>query len=388
MVAPDAPGMTNPVALVIQIPVRRLSTDRTLRFESVRSLLDASRHLARLPYDAVIAPLSTGFQSLAGEILERDGGSPYAPILLAVANDPVCVAPFDACLPVDAVATVLPTLLRMRQQRIASHERYVSALEMLEQTQQLSRQRPETEVELLKNAIVRNVSHELKTPLLHVKSAVALLKEGDNDESRHAELVEYASSATSRLENIVSNITMLSYSLNVNPGPILLRDVVEAALRNLRRAWESRDHTERIHIEIPALLPPISADKQALITVMQLLIDNALKFSTKEVEVRACPNTDNSQVEVSVQDYGIGIAQERLAEIFEPFIQLDRESTRKVGGTGIGLSLVRLILEYHNATIHVDSRLERGSTFSFSLPIVAAWPGLPRDKRRSQNRTD
>jgi signal transduction histidine kinase len=365
--------MTQPVALLVQIPARRLPTDGSIRIDSARSLMEAARHLSRLPYDAVIAPLSNAYQNLAADLITRDD-SPYAPALFAIAAAPVLVEPFEACLPLESLGAVLPSYLRLRQQRIRDHERHLSALDALEHAQNAARHQPETEIEVLKNAIVKNVSHELKTPLLHVKSAVALLTENQGNTERMNELIEYASIATSRLEGIVKNITMLGDSLDVNPGPILLRDAVEAARRHLRRAWESRTETERIVVDFPQQLPPVYADKQALITVLQLLIDNALKFSEKEVVVRACPDNDNSQVEISVQDYGIGIADDRLGDIFEPFYQVDGSPTRRAGGTGVGLSLVKLILEYHNSEINVDSQLDKGSTFTFRLPIVHIGP--------------
>lgn len=93
--------------------------------------------------------------------------------------------------------------------------------------------RKSSEIELLKNAIVRNVSHELRTPLLQVKSAVSLIGEDASDEK----LVNYAKNAVSRLEIHIKNITMLGHSLDINVSPIILRDAIQYAKRDLTRIW-------------------------------------------------------------------------------------------------------------------------------------------------------
>ncbi len=225
----------------------------------------------------------------------------------------------------------------------------------------------QTELELLKNAIVKNVSHELKTPLMHVKAAVAMMREPNVDQEK---LIEYATNATSRLEAIVKNITMLGDSLDINPGPVIVREAIEAARRNLYRTWESRDQADRIKTQLPPNLPPIFADRQGIITVLQLLIDNALKFSTKDVIVHAHLSHDNAKITIAVQDFGIGIAKDKIDGIFQSFFQIDGSSTRRFGGTGVGLSIVKLILDYHNSYVEVESEINQGSIFRFTLPAM------------------
>ncbi|NWF68610.1 MAG: HAMP domain-containing histidine kinase [Chloroflexi bacterium] len=222
------------------------------------------------------------------------------------------------------------------------------------------------EINLLKNAIVRTVSHELKTPLLQVKSAVALLAEDAKDNR----LAEYATNATARLEGIVKNISQLADSLDLemSTGPVLVREIVDYAIRNLRRSWERKDDIPRIRIDLETNLPTVQGNKLNLGIVMQLLLDNALKFSDGEVQVRACRAEDG--VVISVRDDGIGIANDKLEQIFESFYQVDSSSTRKYGGIGVGLAIVRLILERHDVKISVESTPGAGSTFTFALPVA------------------
>ncbi|MBC7871669.1 MAG: HAMP domain-containing histidine kinase [Chitinophagaceae bacterium] len=228
----------------------------------------------------------------------------------------------------------------------------------------IQRKRTNNEVELLKNAIVHNISHELKTPLLQVKAAVSLIAEDLKDN----QLSQLAVNATARLEILVKNVTLLGSSLDINLGPVITRDAIEYARRNLGRVWEHREDGTRIKVHLEDHLPPVLADKQAISTALQLLMDNALKFSKKDIEVRAVVNGDH--VKISVRDFGIGIAKDQLDAIFEMFYQVDSSSTRRYGGMGVGLAIVRIILERHNTEINVESRVDEGSTFSFMLKRI------------------
>lgn len=301
-------------------------------------------------------------------IQEKSGANP--PIIFVVADYEQVLEGTAGTIPAAALNAALNACARLWAQQAELKARQSEYETELIELRARTERRTETEIDVLKNAIVKNVSHELKTPLLHVKSAVALLSEGGGDTRK---LIEYASSATTRLETIVKNITMLGDSLEINPGPVIVREAIDAARRSLRRTWESRDHTERIKVTLAPELPPVLADKQGLITVLQLLIDNALKFSEKDVLVDARLDSERSQIVISVQDYGIGIADDKLGGIFDPFVQLDGSSTRRFGGTGIGLAIVKLILDYHKSIIHVKSELGAGSIFTFSLPAV--WMG-------------
>jgi signal transduction histidine kinase len=118
-------------------------------------------------------------------------------------------------------------------------------------------------------------------------------------------------------------------------------------------------------------LPPVKADAEKISWAMLQLLDNAIKFTPAggQVTLSACLEAA-TLVMVSVTDTGIGIPPERLKEIFEPFHQLDGSSTRRFGGTGMGLALVRDILEAHGSVIEVESEDGKGSTFRFPLLVA------------------
>ncbi len=223
----------------------------------------------------------------------------------------------------------------------------------------------QSEISLLKNAIVRNVSHELKTPLLQVKSAVALIAEDDVDKK----LSSMAVQATARLETVVKNITLLADSMNGSLGPVLVHESLDHAIRNLRRIWVHKNATSRIERYIEGEIPPILGNQQGLSIVLQQLLDNALKFSKDTVHVQV--RTVGDKVHIAVTDKGIGIEPDKIKEIFESFYQIDSSPTRRFGGTGVGLAIVRLIMEKHNVEIDVKSTPGEGSTFAFAMPIAA-----------------
>jgi two-component system phosphate regulon sensor histidine kinase PhoR len=321
--------------------------------------------------DVVITVSATDSRDISCRLDTQSTPINYRPLLVRIAED--LSADFsDECADVilgpypRAVERHLQTLLDMRtenallSQKIQTLEddaaHFIKALE--------KQKRLSLEAEILKDAIVRNVSHELKTPLLQVKSAVALIAEG----IENRELVNYAKGATGRLETLVKNITLLGSSLDVNPGPVLVRETVEYAIRNLGRFWEHGDDVERIRTSYEKKLPPALADKQGLTTVLQLLMDNALKFSKDAIEVVV--DLKGNDLQFGITDYGIGIAKDQLDSIFDMFYQIDPSSTRRYGGTGIGLAIVRLILDHHETRIKVDSQVGKGSTFSFILPAA------------------
>lgn len=310
----------------------------------------AADDFSNQPADVVIATSTEQCDQLRNQF-----DNPEQPPLLVLITDHPTETCADLILPpqVDFIGYQVKQTLDMRKQ-------IAKLKDDLERQERIT-----NEVEILKNAIIKNVSHELKTPLLQVKAAVALMSEDSKDEK----LVEYAKGATGRLEMLVKNITMLGTSLNVNPGPVIVRDAIEYAKRNLGRIWEHRDDVSRIQVKLDDNLPPVMADKQGLSTVLQLLADNALKFSQGDIEIHASKQGNNF-VQIAVKDKGIGIAQDDVNKIFETFYQVDQSSTRRYGGTGVGLAIVRLILDHHHTHIHVNSTIEQGSTFSFILPQV------------------
>lgn len=325
--------------------------------------------LKRLQADAIIAPYGRAVSKTFRAMIETLA-LPHRPLLVFILNDDIASAPADLLLPPFqyAIQQSVNTALSQRAQQLKllrEQERQHAAGRDI--TPSAEEQRLiAAELDLLKNAIVHNVSHELRTPLLHVKSAVALLAE-DNESNK---LAGYATEAVARLEAIIRNFTQLANGLDIQLAPVLVQDSVDHAMRSLRRSWEHKANVERVLLDVDNTLPPVMADKQGLGVVLSQLLDNALKFSQDRVELSA--QRVGQSVVVSVHDYGIGIPKEKAEQIFDSFYQIDGSSTRRFGGTGVGLAIVRLILDRHHAQIRVESEEGRGSTFSFQLPIASA----------------
>jgi signal transduction histidine kinase len=114
----------------------------------------------------------------------------------------------------------------------------------------------------------------------------------------------------------------------------------------------------------------VTADAEKIRWVVNQLLDNAIKFTPSGGRVEVGAEPEAGRVRIWVADTGPGIAEERLPELFEAFHQLDGSATRRQGGTGLGLALVRMIVSAHDSAVAVDTRLGQGSRFSFDLPVV------------------
>ena len=229
-----------------------------------------------------------------------------------------------------------------------------------------------SEFNQLKANFVANVSHELRTPLTHIKGYTVLLSDGTlgplTADQRQALATTHG--AIVRLEQLINDL--ISYAAAARGDLTLNRRPCSAAMVVLQAVQRSQAKADRQRVQlvqdIAAEAPPVLADEEKLFWTLMQLIDNGLKFTQPDGRVTIAVSHAQGQVVLTVRDTGIGIAGDRLPEIFEPFQQLDGSSTRRYGGTGLGLALVRRILEAHGAHLEVASQLGQGSQFSFSLP--------------------
>lgn len=229
------------------------------------------------------------------------------------------------------------------------------------------------EVNRLKTNFVSNISHELRTPLTHIEGYSKLLQDslGPLNEEQHSALkvVLRAAERLGRLiEDLIAYASTAQGKMIIYPTAFSLSDLIETVLArpNIMIA------RTRIHLqtEIADDLPPTLADYEKVEWVVHHLLENAIKFTPEggEVEVRATQSGE--RLLVSIRDTGIGIPAEKIDELFEPFHQLDGDSTRHYGGAGLGLALVKQFVEAHGSTVKVLSQPSLGSVFSFDLPIA------------------
>lgn len=239
------------------------------------------------------------------------------------------------------------------------------------------------ELNQMKANFVANISHELRTPLTHIKGYMELMISDSlgplTEEQRHG--LQVSQKAADRLGNLIEDLIMFSMAshgeLSLKQEPLDLRRLVSMAVRNVTQKAEERG----VSIGVVARddVPMVQGDSEKIVWVLNQLLDNAVKFTPSGGRVVINLKEESSNlVMVTVTDTGIGIPSNRMQEIFEPFHQLDGSSTRRAGGTGLGLSLVRQIIEAHGSLLDVTSVEGRGTTFKF--PLLVAFPEGSRKK--------
>lgn len=240
------------------------------------------------------------------------------------------------------------------------------------------------EVDRLKSSFLATMSHELRTPLTSVIGYTEMLYEGLagplNGEQR-----EYLQTILSKADQLLQLITGVLEASVLESGPVPLHteplalpEIIRNVVSGLGPPAQSR------HITVVADqpdLPRALADGRRVRQVLRHLLTNAVKFTADRgdirVEVQVGPLQRNGDVDdprglrVMVADAGIGIAAEKQEHIFEPFFQVDSSSTRRYGGTGLGLTLAKSYIEANGGQLWVQSTLGQGSVFTFSLPAVA-----------------
>jgi signal transduction histidine kinase len=232
------------------------------------------------------------------------------------------------------------------------------------------------ELNQLKSNFISNVSHELRTPLTHIRGYLDLMSEGSlgdlSDEQTIALDVMLRSEA--RLEELIDK--MIQFSLEATGQFTLqlklanLGDVVNDALKQAKLKAASRPVV--LNVDLGKNPSMVRIDHEKIQWVVMELVDNAIKFTPSGGKIKvALDNVDNF-AQFQVADSGIGISPERMSEIFEPYHQLDGSSTRRYGGIGLGLALVKKIVEAHGSQVDVSSEVGIGTLIKFQLPIVGA----------------
>lgn len=233
-----------------------------------------------------------------------------------------------------------------------------------------------SELSQLKSNFVSNISHELRTPLTHIKGYIELLITESlgpiTDEQKHA--LQISQQSAGRLETLIEDLIMISLAsrgeMSIQQENVDIRRIANLAVKSsLGKATERSVNLQAV---IDEDVPFVQADSQKTAWVLHQLIDNGIKFTASGGSVAVGIKREGENlVVVSVTDTGIGIPASHLNDIFEPFHQLDGSSTRRYGGTGLGLSLVRQIVEAHGSMLDVHSVEGHGSTFKFPLLAVA-----------------
>ena len=230
----------------------------------------------------------------------------------------------------------------------------------------------EKEVLKLKSDFVSSVSHEFKTPITSIKALIERLLEGTvKDEARMKEYYSVIAQDTEDLDHLVGNILDVSKmeegKKQYDPSETDFKEWLEETITN----FFSRKTSRRFDIQNPETDPSIciNIDRNAMKLAITNLLDNAVKYSSEDSEIRVSHEKQENTLLVKIRDDGIGIPRNEQAKIFEKFYRgknaLDHSST----GTGLGLTIVKQVVETHGGKVKLESEPGKGSTFVISLPF-------------------
>jgi signal transduction histidine kinase len=230
----------------------------------------------------------------------------------------------------------------------------------------------EVELARMKSDFVSTVSHEFKSPLTSIRQIAEMLEAGRvPSESRRQRYYEVLLEQSERLSLLTDNV--LSFAKMEAGKKEFDFEVVDAGalLRELVSAIQDRVRHEGFEIEttIADSLPPVLADVSAISQAITNLIDNAVKYSAGSRKILVKTYVEHPHLVVAVQDFGVGIRKDEMDKIFDRFYRGGDELTRTVKGSGLGLTLVKQIVEAHQGSIKVESEPGKGSVFSIKLPL-------------------
>jgi NtrC-family two-component system sensor histidine kinase KinB len=272
----------------------------------------------------------------------------------------------------EGAASILPLAVdgserafRVRTTPMRDNEnRIVGAVTLLEDITHLR------EIDRLKSEFIATASHELRTPLTSVQMGVHLLLEGAVGEltDKQAEVLQACRQDCERLDKLMQDLLDLSKieAGENKPQLVSLRagDLIKGAVERLRTQVEAKGLALRV--ETPVDLPSVLADRTQIERVVSNLVTNAIRH-TKRGEIGISAERRGEQIAVSVSDTGSGVPKEYLSHIFDKFVQVPGATT---GGAGLGLAISRSIVEAHGGQISVQSEVEQGTTFTFTLPVT------------------
>lgn len=235
-----------------------------------------------------------------------------------------------------------------------------------------------------KDAFLAIVSHELRAPLNAILGWAAILRSPNTDEATRAhaaEIIERSARIQSKLiEDLLDSARVARGQLRLEVQPVDLTAVIEAAVDVMHPAAEAKEI--EVHQTFVVEREVITGDPDRLQQIVSNLLSNAIKFTPSGGRVDIRLERADPHVRISLTDTGKGISSEYLPYVFERFHQADGSSTRRHSGLGLGLSLVRNLVELHGGTVHAESPGEGcGATFTVNLPLRAVRPQAPDAQR-------
>lgn len=243
-------------------------------------------------------------------------------------------------------------------------------LELAETNETLTREVEERRrAERMKNELVAAVSHELRTPLTSLLGFAELMLDEEFERTQQREFLTIMRNESLRLSELINDFLDLQ---KIEAGRMEYRFQpldIRTVLRDAASLFGNGRAKHRFVLHLPPQLPAVQADPKRIQQVVANLCSNAIKFSPDGGQITLRAEQERGVVEVSVSDEGIGMAPEVLPKLFQKFYRVDNGDTRNIGGTGLGLALIKEIVTAHQGRVNVESQLGKGSTFYFTLPV-------------------
>lgn len=253
-------------------------------------------------------------------------------------------------------------LLRQRQaQLIRSQKRLQKANERLK------------ELDQMKSEFLSTAAHELRTPLTSILGFSEILLKKDLDKERKKKFLKIINEEAAELANLISDLLDVSRiesgrGFKIRKASFYLREIITENVE----VFKSQTKKHVFKVDISEDLFPVEADKDKIDQVVENLLSNAIKFSPRGGRITVSVHQVDGMAKITVADSGIGIPKKDLPHIFEKFYRVDSAFVKGIGGTGLGLAIAKYIVESHGGKIWAESKLGKGSTFSFLLPIKSS----------------
>jgi signal transduction histidine kinase len=235
----------------------------------------------------------------------------------------------------------------------------------------------EVEVDRLKSEFVATVSHELRTPMTAIKGYVDILAMGAagalNENQLH--FLDIVRNNIDRLNILVGDLLDISRieagRVTLNPQSVDLHAIAEDIVADVLRRSQTEEKPMALSLDSPKRVPLVIGDSDRVRQILGNLVDNAFNYTPNNGTIRVSIHQQGNEMQVDVQDNGVGIAVEDQSRIFERFFRGEHPLVLATPGTGLGLPIVRQLVEMHNGRIWMTSSgvPGEGSTFSFALPI-------------------
>ena len=223
----------------------------------------------------------------------------------------------------------------------------------------------------LRRRAMADIAHELRTPLSVLQIDLESIEDGLTDPT--PKVITGLKQEVALLACLVGDLRMLSLAesgeLRLDIQPVDVRELVENTIARMRGA--AQDKGIVLSTDLPDRQLPVAGDAQRLTQVLLNLLSNALHYTPFEGRITVAARQVAGQVQVSVQDTGEGIPADELSLVFERFYRTDRARSRDTGGSGLGLTIARSLVEAHGGRIWAHSREGAGSTFTFAMPASA-----------------